>query len=199
MERQLDESLDHYITITPDEILASGAVLSRVSLMPYGYTFIGKGIPGELQDDAFREAEVYSCQGSKIPVCLGAIDLQRIFFVHPKICIKQLPLLSWAGKPTDITQIAPGTARESYRRVLKATKGRISGYNSMHAGNILWNSHRRRIQLVNFESPECRPRKFLLHQVGHEESLRWGKTTTTQAMSRLFETCALFIVINASR
>ncbi|KAJ5249533.1 hypothetical protein N7524_011849 [Penicillium chrysogenum] len=57
LERQLDESLDHYITITPDEILASGAVLSRVSLMPYGYTFIGKGIPGELQDDTFREAE----------------------------------------------------------------------------------------------------------------------------------------------
>ncbi|KAJ6126224.1 hypothetical protein N7471_010717 [Penicillium samsonianum] len=164
LEKQLDESLDHYIT--PNEILASGAVLSRVILMPYGYTFIGKGTPDELQDDTPREAEVYgalrSCQGSKIPVCLGAIDLQRTFFVHPQICIKQLLLLSWAGKPTDITQIAPGEARESYRRALKAIKDRISGYNSMHPGNILWNSRRRCIQFVNFESPECRPRKSLL-------------------------------------
>jgi hypothetical protein len=161
LKAQLDESLDHYIT--PNQLLASGAILARVSLMPYGYTVVGKGTPDELQDDTLREAEVYGAlrpyQGSAVPVCLGAIDLQRTFFVHPKRCIKHMLLLSWAGDPTDITQIAPGEARESYRRAGRAVKDKISGYNSMHPGNILWDSRRRQIQLVNFDSPNCRPRK----------------------------------------
>lgn len=98
---QFDASLDHHITPSGDA--DSSGVPLRVSLMPYGYTFIGKGASDDLIDQTRREAEVYqvlrSCQGSAVPVCLGTIDLQRTYFVYPGICIKHMLLLSWAGEP----------------------------------------------------------------------------------------------------
>ncbi|KAJ6116115.1 hypothetical protein N7523_005612 [Penicillium sp. IBT 18751x] len=164
LKAQLDESLDHYINSR--RLLLSGAILAQVSLMPYGYTCIGKGTPDELQGDTLREAEVYGAlrcyQGSAVPVYMGAIDIQRIFFVHPKICTKHMLLLFWAGDPIDITQIALGEALESYRRAAWAVKKTINGYTSIHPGNILWDSRRRQIQLVNFDSPKCRLRTLPL-------------------------------------
>ncbi|KAJ5150386.1 hypothetical protein N7492_010737 [Penicillium capsulatum] len=186
VKAQLDESLDHYIA--PTQILDSSAVLSRVSLMPYGYTFVSKGTPDECRDDTIREAEVYGTlrpyQGSAVPICLGKIDLQRTFFVHPQICIKHMLLLSWGGKATDITQIAPGEPWESYERAGKAIQSKILGYSSMYPGNILWDPCRRCIQLVNFDSPNCRPRKLFRKPPGWPESKKRSATSTTWSTKR---------------
>lgn len=152
LKAQLDQSLDSYITPcgSPD----SGGIPLRLSLMPYGYTVVGKGTPMELQNLTRREAEVYhvlrSCQGSAIPVCLGTIDLEMIYFVHPSVCIKQMILLSWAGESVCFSE-------NEVWKSLKRAKRALSRYHARHQSlldpdSIVWNPELERVQLLNLHS-----------------------------------------------
>ncbi|KAJ5111776.1 hypothetical protein NUU61_001406 [Penicillium alfredii] len=171
---QLDASLDHYITPCGD--LDSGGAPLRVSLMPYGYTFIGKGTPDELRDQTRREAEAYqvlhSCQGSAVPVCLGTIDLLQTYFVHPGICVTNMLLLSWAGEPARPSQSG---VLESTKRAKRAiARCGIRHHAFSQPANMLWNSGLGRVQLINFHSATWSPRNLLplSHQSSRKRSAR---------------------------
>jgi hypothetical protein len=157
LKEQLDKSLDSHITPcgTPD----SGGVPLRLSLMPYGYTVVGKGTPDELQHRTRREAEVYgvlrSCQGKAIPVFLGTINLHLVYFVHPGVCIKHMILLSWAGEPVRPWQ---NKVWESVNRAKRA----LARYHIRHQGfsepnSTMWNPEFERVQLVNLHSVTLSP------------------------------------------
>lgn len=151
LKAQLDDSLDNHIT--PCGLPDSGGVSLRLSLMPYGYTFIGKGMPIELANRARQEAETYqilrSCQDTAIPVCMGMIHLQHTYFVHPGFCVKQLLLISWAGEPACRSQ-------SGVLESIKAAKQAITRCGIRHLAlsqpaNTLWNPQIKRVQLVNFD------------------------------------------------
>lgn len=80
LEKQLERSFDDGIT----PLAESGArgVLFRVTLLAYGYTFVGKGTVRAFIKDLEHEAAVYSrlkpIQGVNIPVFLGTIDLRTM-------------------------------------------------------------------------------------------------------------------------
>ncbi|KAJ5573472.1 uncharacterized protein N7459_007899 [Penicillium hispanicum] len=127
---QLDDGLDHHIT--PCGLPESGGVSLRLSLMPYGYTFIGKGTPIELANQAQQEAR----------------DLSDTSLM-PSFCVKQLLLTSWAGEPACRSQSG---VLESIKTAKQAiTRCGIRHLALSQPANTLWNPQLKRVQLVNFD------------------------------------------------
>ena len=67
------------------------------------YILIGKGTVSELRDIVFGEENIYNVlydlQGIHIPVFLGAVDLQRPFFMHADGRIQHMLLKGWGVTP----------------------------------------------------------------------------------------------------
>jgi len=81
---------------------ASGAPF-KITYAEYGYTVVGKGTTSSRWPELLREAEVYrvlqQVQGSAVPVFLGAIDLEKTYFLHGVGAIRHMLLVWWGGKP----------------------------------------------------------------------------------------------------
>ena len=75
---------------------ASGAPF-RVTYAKYGYTVVGKGTTSGLWNQLLNEADVYrvlrQVQGSAVPVFLGAIDLDKTYFLHGVGAIRHMLLM----------------------------------------------------------------------------------------------------------
>ncbi|OJJ88582.1 uncharacterized protein ASPGLDRAFT_97200, partial [Aspergillus glaucus CBS 516.65] len=99
LKQQLDARPDYYCE--PHSPPSSKGVPLKITLIPHGYTFIGKGTTATLWLEIRREADVYqvlrACQGSAVPVFLGTLDLHKTFLMHPSTCIRHMLLLSYAG------------------------------------------------------------------------------------------------------
>ncbi|XXH05275.1 hypothetical protein Hte_011700 [Hypoxylon texense] len=80
LRRQLTKSLDDGVAGLG--IGGSRGVLFQITLLAYGYTFVGKGIIQAFIPDLQHEATVYKRlkqkQGSTVPIYLGAIDLRSL-------------------------------------------------------------------------------------------------------------------------
>lgn len=128
---------------------------ARASLKPYGYTLISKGTLDQLKNDTLREAEVHRTlrrhQGSAIPICLGTIDPQHTFFVHPKDTLRYAPIIM-GSRPTAIDLTTPSEIQASCNQAKRAIKREIGGYDCWQMGNRLWDPHMGCFQLVNFDS-----------------------------------------------
>ena len=70
----------------------------------YGYTVVGKGTTSRLWKVVSREAQVYQilrkAQGSAVPVCLGTMDLAKIYFLHGAGPICHMLVMGWGGEST---------------------------------------------------------------------------------------------------
>ena len=116
LHEQLRETLDK--GVEPMGKQGARGALFRLTLLAYGYTFVGKGTVAEFQPDLYHEAGVYnklrSMQGVHVPVFLGTVDLRRLdrtYYFDFRVRIVYMLLLSWGGdsldEPAAIKAISP--------------------------------------------------------------------------------------------
>ncbi|KAF5576971.1 hypothetical protein FPCIR_12330 [Fusarium pseudocircinatum] len=94
LEEQLACSLDDGITLLGMD--GARGVLFQITLLDYGYTFVGKGTVLAFISGLQHEAAVYErsapCQGKNIPVFLGAIDLRsmdKTYYYTHRVCVPE--------------------------------------------------------------------------------------------------------------
>ncbi|KAK6854793.1 hypothetical protein PG995_009138 [Apiospora arundinis] len=102
LKRTLDDGIESL-----DKGGARG-VLFKVTLLAYGYTFIGKGTVPAFIEDLEHEAKVYQAlqplQGKVTPIFLGAIDLRtisRTYYYDFRVRVQYMMFLSWGGASLD--------------------------------------------------------------------------------------------------
>ncbi|RNJ52675.1 hypothetical protein D7B24_003096 [Verticillium nonalfalfae] len=128
----VEQSLDD--GIRPLYVSGARGVLFQVTMIAYGYTFVGKGTVQAFIRDLEHEAAVYerlrSIQGANVPVFLGAIDLRpmkKIYYYDHRVTYQRhvggKSSYVWSG-----SQLAYGTNGN----VLRA--GRWTGVNAREAG-----------------------------------------------------------------
>ena len=131
---------------------ARGAIF-KLTLASHGYTMIGKGTPPWYVPDLEKERAVYShlgeIQGNVVPVCLGAIHLQRRYFYHPDVPIFYWLLLSFAGK---CLQWPEYEARQSDVNALRGELSRRGiSHGDLSPDNVLWDEVAQKLMVVDFE------------------------------------------------
>ncbi|KAK8013541.1 hypothetical protein PG991_009134 [Apiospora marii] len=107
LKRTLDDGIESL-----DKGGARG-VLFKVTLLAYGYTFIGKGTVPAFIEDLEHEAKVYQAlqplQGRVTPIFLGAIDLRtisRTYYYDFRVRVQYMMFLSWGGDSLDSVRTA---------------------------------------------------------------------------------------------
>ena len=131
---------------------ARGAIF-KLTLASHGYTMIGKGTPPWYVPDLENERAIYNhlgeIQGNVVPVCLGAIHLQRRYFYHPTVPIFYWLLLSFAGQSLDWQDFearkpdVSALGRELLRRGIS--------HQDLSPNNILWDEAAKKLMVVGFE------------------------------------------------
>ncbi|EED22524.1 conserved hypothetical protein [Talaromyces stipitatus ATCC 10500] len=174
---QLDNDLDHYCTPCGESGIRGFPF--KISLMPFGYTILGKGTTDRRWPIVRQEENVYqvlrSVQGSAVPVFLGTIDIEWIYF-HEGFRITHFLILSWGGD-----QFNPLCCEEERWNEYQRTKEDIRRlgvrHGDLHESNILWNTELGRVQFIDFHKAELswtkkrkrdatnssRPRRKFLH------------------------------------
>lgn len=158
LRQQLNNNIDYYCT--PCGRPGIRGAPFKLTLMPYGYTFIGKGTTDHGWKEVQREAKVYqvlnSLQGSAVPIFLGTVNIQKVYFLHGGARIKHFLLLSWGGKQANLVK-AESEVKDSIRKSLRDIRRLGIQHNDItqplgcfNWPNILWNSEVGRVQLIDF-------------------------------------------------
>ena len=177
MKKQLDKNIDR--NCTPMGGCGASGAPFKVTCAAYGYTVVGKGTTSCRWPELLREAEVYrvlqQAQGSAVPVFLGAIDLEKTYFLHGAGAIRHMLLMGWGGKPISSIENMPSCPefRELNREISKSIK-KIRSLGVLHEDlrpdNILWNAELRRALIIDFHWAKLdrRPKRKRMPSCGAE-------------------------------
>ena len=140
--------------------------LFKLTLAPYGYTFVGKGTVSDNVRHLLREGKMYGrlerLQGEVVPVFLGNIDLvepyhltamHSYYFTGARIV--HMLLMSWVGEKAaqmSVPDLATEVARSS-----KLVRGEGIVHNDERDINLLWSEECRRVMLIDFDRAELLP------------------------------------------
>ncbi|KAK9364330.1 hypothetical protein V1509DRAFT_636732, partial [Lipomyces kononenkoae] len=158
LKEQLDETLNY--NIRPFGVCGSYGAPFKITCVPYCYTVVGKGTTSELWKEVSREVEVYRilqrAQGSAVPVFLGAIDLERIYF-HDEGLIQHMLLMAWGGRDTTELEHSQALLHE-----IERSRKEIRALGVVHGDfryeNILWNEELGRALIIDFHRATLAPR-----------------------------------------
>ncbi|KAL8684829.1 MAG: hypothetical protein Q9224_006111, partial [Gallowayella concinna] len=150
IQQQLTKTMDEGC----DDLRLQGSRgrLFRLSLDPYGYTFVGKGTISLYIQDLMREGRIYrrlnKLQGRSIPVYLGNIDLSIPWYGIGMQIVHML-LLSYGG------QELPGEPdheqdlqAQDFERALASVGVR---HGDLRFPNMLWNQELQHLMFIDFE------------------------------------------------
>ncbi|CAH0005500.1 unnamed protein product [Clonostachys byssicola] len=160
--------------ITPLAMGGARGVLFQITLLEYGYTFVGKGPVLAFISDLQHEAAVYErsapCQGKSIPVFLGAIDLRLMnkthYFIH-RVYVVNMIFMSWSGHCLDKVQLC----NNGMKQLEAKTRASLTGlhergviHKDIRAANTLYDPRTDSVVLIDFERAELldKPRHPLL-------------------------------------
>ncbi|KAJ9369574.1 hypothetical protein DTO282E5_5703 [Paecilomyces variotii] len=154
---QLDNDLDHYCAPFGESGISGFPF--KISLMPFGYTIVGKGTTDRRWPVVRQEENVYqilhSVQGSAVPVFLGTIDIDWIYF-YGGVRITHFLILSWGGYPFN-PRFCEEERRNEYQRTKKDIRRLGVIHGDLHESNILWNTELGRVQLIDFHKAKLSP------------------------------------------
>ncbi|GAB1319923.1 hypothetical protein MFIFM68171_10133 [Madurella fahalii] len=140
--------------------------LFKLSLAPYGYTFVGKGTIREYARYLSQEARVYgrleNLQGNAVPVFLGDVSLVNPYYLTARDALRfagtsivYMLLMSWAGEEATEATV-PDLAAEVARSLQALwSEGVIHG--DERPANLLWSEERRRVMAVDFDRASLIP------------------------------------------
>ncbi|EGX92824.1 Protein kinase-like domain [Cordyceps militaris CM01] len=181
LQEQLKESLDD--GITPLGLGGARGVLFKVTLLTYGYTFVGKGTVRVFIKDLEHEAAVYKrlqpIQGVYVPVFLGAIDLRlmnKIYYYDHRVYVVHVTFLSWGGCEISEPREDSNT-KESLEQQATLSLQALHRLGVLHRdvrrANMLVNSETGGVMMIDFERAELpkrsREHKKHIHHSGKEE------------------------------
>uniref|UniRef100_A0A093XUJ6 Reticulocyte-binding protein 2 like a n=1 Tax=Talaromyces marneffei PM1 TaxID=1077442 RepID=A0A093XUJ6_TALMA len=153
LKDQLDQDLDH--NCTPFGVCGSYGAPFKITCTAYGYTVVGKGTTSNLWKEVSREAEVYQVlrkvQGLAVPVFVGAIDLNMIYFLHGAGEIRHMLLMAWGGREIGVGERLTEISRS---RALIRKLGVVHG--DLRLQNMLWNDELGRVLIIDFHRSEIR-------------------------------------------
>ncbi|KAL5903057.1 hypothetical protein ACKVV7_011365 [Pyricularia oryzae] len=145
---QLERSLDD--GITPLGHGGARGVLFKVSLLEYGYTFVGKGTAQAFVKDLEHEAAVYTrlqpIQGVYVPVFLGVIDLRlmkKVYYYDHRVYVIHMTFLSWGGCDLDATVIAGGGEGDLEGKAMRSLRAMHQlgvAHKDVRGANMLFNA-----------------------------------------------------------
>ncbi|KAK9263142.1 hypothetical protein V1519DRAFT_441083 [Lipomyces tetrasporus] len=159
LKQQLDENIDH--DCTPFGVCGAYGAPFKVTCVPYGYTVVGKGTTSRLWNEVSREADVYGvlkkAQGSAVPVFLGTIDLEKIYFLHGGGQIRHMLLMAYGGKDTTELEHSKALFHE-IGRSRKEIRALGVEHGDMRFANVLWNEELGRALIIDFHRSKLAPR-----------------------------------------
>ncbi|CAG9953436.1 unnamed protein product, partial [Clonostachys rosea f. rosea IK726] len=148
LSTQLKRTLDFGITSL--DITGARGALFKITLLAYGYTFIGK-----------HEALVYKrlekVQGTYVPVFLGAIDLRalgRTYYYALRVDVVHLSFMSWGGvglRDIDATGLDEASVTGMAIRSMKAIHQEGVVHMDARRENTLLNPETRGVMIIDFE------------------------------------------------
>ncbi|KAG8407729.1 hypothetical protein J3459_018400 [Metarhizium acridum] len=157
--KQLKRTLDSGITSL--DITGARGALFKISLLAYGYTFIGKGTVKAFISDLKHEALVYKrlkvVQGTHVPVFLGAIDLGalgRTYYYDFRVEVVHLSFMSWAGvglRDIHAADLNEASLTEMAIQSMKAIHQEGVVHKDARRENMLFNPETRRVMIIDFE------------------------------------------------
>ncbi|KAL1974288.1 hypothetical protein VTN31DRAFT_5848 [Thermomyces dupontii] len=153
LARNLDES---YICMDRWGYYGATGVLFKITLTGYGYTFVAKGVQSVDEPLLEHESRVYarlaSLQGTRIPVYLGTITLQRPYPLVSLARVTQMMLMSWAGESVG-ARSWPDKVDISAER--KKTLQALDSFGVIHDdirdANLAWSSERQVVMAIDFD------------------------------------------------
>ncbi|KAK6858986.1 hypothetical protein PG995_004839 [Apiospora arundinis] len=154
LKRTLDDGIESL-----DKGGARG-VLFKVTLLAYGYTFIGKGTVPAFIEDLEHEAKVFQAlqplQGKATPIFLGAIDLRtisRTYYYDFRVRVQYMMFLSWGGASLDSVRTA-GDDGDLSRQLIHAIRALHTcgvAHKDLWSPNVLINQETGQIRICDFE------------------------------------------------
>ncbi|KAL7917714.1 hypothetical protein ACQKWADRAFT_317119 [Trichoderma austrokoningii] len=171
LSRQLKRTLDSEITSL--DLTGARGALFKVSLLEYGYTFIGKGTVKVFIPDLKHEALVYKrlegIQGTHVPVFLGAIDLNalgRTYYYDVRVDVVHLTFMSWGGvgvRDVDAIGLNEASLTEMAIRSMKAVHQEGVIHMDARRDNMLFNAETQGVMIIDFERSQLLspPRRHL--------------------------------------
>ncbi|KAI4138485.1 MAG: hypothetical protein L6R39_006764 [Caloplaca ligustica] len=188
LRRLIREQLGTTLNTNITDLKVHGArgMLFRLVLATHGYTFVGKGTIDVFVPDLKHEGAMYgrlrSFQGKDIPVYLGNIDLERIWYDYG-IRIVHMLLMSWGGD-------AIRTTDERMRTQISAFEVKLSRLGIQHgdlrAVNMLWNKELQRLIFIDFERSTVQRRtkqrsRKVLGEISPNKPTPMGGSTTNKS------------------
>ncbi|CAG9955352.1 unnamed protein product [Clonostachys rosea f. rosea IK726] len=159
LSTQLKRTLDFGITSL--DITGARGALFKITLLAYGYTFIGKGTVEAFILDLKHEALVYKrlekVQGTYVPVFLGAIDLRalgRTYYYALRVDVVHLSFMSWGGvglRDIDATGLDEASVTGMAIRSMKAIHQEGVVHMDARRENTLLNPETRGVMIIDFE------------------------------------------------
>ncbi|KIE00682.1 Protein kinase-like domain protein, partial [Metarhizium majus ARSEF 297] len=159
LREQWKKSLDDGITNL--NISGASGALFRVTMLRYGYTFIGKGTPAPLIKYLRHEAAVYKrlqdMQGTSIPVFLGTVDLRpmnKIYYYDHRVYIVHVTFFSWGGRRLSSLELPGGLDKrltDGACQAIRAMHGKGVIHNDIRDPNMLYNPDTKRIMIIDFD------------------------------------------------
>ncbi|KAK9368215.1 hypothetical protein V1509DRAFT_624596 [Lipomyces kononenkoae] len=158
IKQQLDENIDH--DCTPFGVCGAYGAPFKVTCVAYGYTVVGKGTTSRLWSEVSREADVYrvlkKAQGSAVPVFLGTIDLEKIYFLHGGGQIRHMLLMAYGGETTSKLEHSQALFHE-IRRSRRDIGALGVEHGDLRFDNVLWNEELGRALIIDFHRSKLAP------------------------------------------
>ncbi|KAL1957288.1 hypothetical protein VTO42DRAFT_6194 [Malbranchea cinnamomea] len=147
MQRQLNQDPDHGCRPLVGKEGLHGA-LFKLTLDPYGYTFVGKGTTYKSDYEGRIYQHLKELQGSAVPVYLGDIYLtEMIYYLRPDYEVIHMCLMAWGGEDL-------GDGVHNRAEQIARTRDEIYAAGVVHLDerdlNMLWNPEVQRVQFVDF-------------------------------------------------
>jgi serine/threonine protein kinase len=159
---QLARDRSNIADCKPLYVKGARGTIFKIRLSSHVYTLVARGIE-EHDIDHLQESKVYnrlrSLQGNCIPVCLGTSNLGLPYYYDCGVYVTML-FLSWAGRPL-YQYINPENEYDVMERATSALK-LLHNLEVLHKDvkphNMLWDEHRNKFMLVDFERAEIQTR-----------------------------------------
>jgi hypothetical protein len=127
----------------------------KVTLLSYGYTFVGKGTGSWLEPCLVREADVYGhlhrLQSQTLPVLLGSLDLAPPVEPYRGVKLEHMLFLLWGGVEAWRVDVPHMRLHQEIDRSLLELRREGMRHGDVVNRNILWNKELQWAMIIDFE------------------------------------------------
>ncbi|PYI14490.1 hypothetical protein BO99DRAFT_450171 [Aspergillus violaceofuscus CBS 115571] len=149
VEQQLNADLDSCTPIGKEGLHGS---IFAIQLQTHGYAMIGKGTDYHSDREGIIYRKLESLQGFAVPIYLGDINLQGVYYTHSGREIIHLSLMAWGGRALEESD------RPRLQHYMNDTEAEVREagvlHCDLHMSNFLWNEEAARVMLIDFSRAE---------------------------------------------